>query len=430
MKEKLILTHKTIRIRRSIQTDFNLREFIFKNSNYRRKVWNDFVEAYFNSTKSTNIFNIYDYKSKYYNEVEKPNNIYNEYCTGISEQVMKDFKCALKMIKSNHGKLHFKKFNKFYCSFGVHTKSEIKSSSKLLNTPRLYSRVHIIDDMHISFRENRDKTHYITLREPLFENILAVDNIYYFYDKNEHYYFSEEDIKEISFIHELGKFYISLSINVIYINKVNNSRKKKAGIDLGIHNPLMVYDGKNNISFKMSQKKLNRIHYLERRIKRLQSIMDKKYSINKKLGINPYSKNYYRILKKIRIAWYKIRNIRLDWRRKLSKYIATHYKKIIVDSFKTPDESSHTEIPRSLVKKINRYNRMHGMFLFNESLIHASSKYNCNYIRAPKNTTCTCSYCGHINPHLPLSQRIFKCDKCGYETDRDINAAQNCYASV
>ncbi|WP_313926474.1 zinc ribbon domain-containing protein [Anabaena sp. FACHB-1237] len=37
----------------------------------------------------------------------------------------------------------------------------------------------------------------------------------------------------------------------------------------------------------------------------------------------------------------------------------------------------------------------------------------------------TCSDCGEKKSQLPLSQRVFKCGKCGFECDRDLNAATN-----
>ena len=37
----------------------------------------------------------------------------------------------------------------------------------------------------------------------------------------------------------------------------------------------------------------------------------------------------------------------------------------------------------------------------------------------------TCSCCGSVKAELALSQRLFKCDDCGYEAGRDLNAARN-----
>ena len=36
-----------------------------------------------------------------------------------------------------------------------------------------------------------------------------------------------------------------------------------------------------------------------------------------------------------------------------------------------------------------------------------------------------CSCCGHIKKNLKLSDRIYVCENCGLEIDRDFNASVN-----
>ena len=36
-----------------------------------------------------------------------------------------------------------------------------------------------------------------------------------------------------------------------------------------------------------------------------------------------------------------------------------------------------------------------------------------------------CSRCHHVKEELSLSERVFKCEVCGFECDRDLNAALN-----
>ena len=43
----------------------------------------------------------------------------------------------------------------------------------------------------------------------------------------------------------------------------------------------------------------------------------------------------------------------------------------------------------------------------------------------PKHTSQTCIQCGHISKDNRKEQEIFKCVKCGYEANADVNAAQN-----
>ena len=415
MKYKFIT--KPIVIKIPIHVNDELREFIFKNSNYRRKVWNDFVEEYRRCKECDEKFNPTQYSTKYYNEVEKLSGTYTEYCIGIREQVSKDMKTALELCMQNHGDLHFKKFDRFRCAFKVHTKpTDVKLSSGIT---RFNSRVYIVDNNLLQFRVSEKKTLYIQLKEFLFQDTILDEKEPIFCNKKLHCDFRERDIKEITFLHELGKFYVNLTVEVMYFNIKDKSRKKKAGIDLGIHNPVMLYDGERCLCFRLSKKEITRLYYLERRRRRLQSILDRK---------TYQSMNYYKVLKKYRIAGKKMYNIRLNWRRKLAKKIATTYRKICVDNYSIPTEQDHEITNRYSIRKINAYNRLHGMYYFYQSLIHTCDKYGCKYIEAPTHTTCKCSNCSGINKHLPLSQRIFICEYCGYTIDRDINAAQNCYS--
>ena len=41
----------------------------------------------------------------------------------------------------------------------------------------------------------------------------------------------------------------------------------------------------------------------------------------------------------------------------------------------------------------------------------------------PSSKTCSC--CGNVKKDLKLKDRIYKCDKCGLEIDRDYNASIN-----
>ena len=44
----------------------------------------------------------------------------------------------------------------------------------------------------------------------------------------------------------------------------------------------------------------------------------------------------------------------------------------------------------------------------------------------PSSKTCSC--CGCVKKELKLSQRVYKCENCGFELDRDHNAALNIMA--
>ena len=64
---------------------------------------------------------------------------------------------------------------------------------------------------------------------------------------------------------------------------------------------------------------------------------------------------------------------------------------------------------------------------FRRMLAYKTQWYGSALIVAPRfyPSTKTCSACGHVKDELPLGQRIFRCEACGAEIDRDLNAARN-----
>ena len=48
----------------------------------------------------------------------------------------------------------------------------------------------------------------------------------------------------------------------------------------------------------------------------------------------------------------------------------------------------------------------------------------------PKWTSKTCHKCGSIKADLTLKDRVYICDECGLECDRDYNASINLYALI
>ena len=425
MKSKLI--KKVIAVKRRINITPELREFIFTNINYRRKVYNDFVEE---SRKYENLiqFNPLKFKVSYFNEVEKPNHVYDEMCVDISKQVSRDIMFAKRSMKGNkrlyQSKLRFKKFDPFYGAFKVPARPTYPNGSKF------NSRVYIRDTDLIEFRIRAGEFLFIQLHEPLFHDTTFGNHNYpYYIDEENQYAFRNDCVKEIAFVHELGKFYIVLFMEVYYYRSKDEIPTGKCGIDLGIKNPVTLYDGNKTTVFRMSKRQLKRIAYLERRAKRLQQIMDRKILCNHYYHDTGISKNYRKVQRKFRVTHKKIYNIRLEWRRKLALFIAKNYHKVCIDTFETPTRDSlrSNGLSNISIRKINSAARLHGVYNLYEIIIHDISKYNGKIYDSPKNSTRTCYVCGHLNDKLPLSQRILHCTKCGSEIDRDANAAMNCY---
>lgn len=441
-----------------IETDEYLKSFIFKNINYRRKVYNDFIEE---ARKFEGDNHMYDgfkplkFKTEYFKN-EENNDIYIDHCVGISEQVANDITVALNRVRTENfscknkklSRLQYRTFDKFYGTFKVCNKAMITPTKN----KNISSRIRIIDNETLSFRVRGNYGKYqkemltIHLNESLYKHKVSNDKYPFFIReykvKGENAvecWFDELGIKETTFIHKLGKFYIQLSIEVSYIinDKDIKSRQKKAGIDTGIHNPALLYYGNEYFTdIRMPEKISKKLHYLERRARRYDKIVKIKLYINIKRVERGelksiHTKNYWKIRYKLRKTWSKIVNIKRNWIYTTCKKIVTNFQNICVDRFSQPDNSG---LKGRQKHKYNYINRFHCMCTFNNVLLHMANKYGCIYVNAPEGTTKICSYCGtdYVGDTNDLSIREFmchnnKCDMYNKLVDRDFNAARNCY---
>ncbi len=65
-------------------------------------------------------------------------------------------------------------------------------------------------------------------------------------------------------------------------------------------------------------------------------------------------------------------------------------------------------------------------------LAYKTEWYGSRLIVAPRfdPSTKRCLACGHVKPEMSLAERIFQCEACGAELDRDLNAARNLASPV
>lgn len=450
------LNLKTICIEIPIEPTKYLHKFILDNAYMYHKIRNDFVEE---ANKYIGKYNMYDefdpleFKSTYYRTVEIPEHRYDKYCVGLSEMVSQNFKIAKKSIRTKNrkafdrhmyssiGSFKFKKFDINRYTFRVKLKPKKRS-------PKTESRLKIKDKYNISFTvrsnrhteiDNRDEEIIdIKLKEPLYNDILKADfNNHTYYRKYNSSngiindcMFKLLDIKDICFKYELGNYYIQLFTDVCYcIDKRSRkyTKHKVVGIDTGIRHPITIYDGENVKYIQMPDSISKKIHYLERRIARLQHVNDRKRQYNIEHNIDNNSKNIIKINNKCRKLYKKIVNIKHNWAKCTAKNIVMSYDTIVLDDFEQPYKKLKENIPMKARHRMNYVSLFHCMSYVNDFIIHDADKYGCKYIKSPEDTTRTCSECGYVNAHPKLSDKVIVCSCCGATIERDLNAAKNCY---
>lgn len=187
------------------------------------------------------------------------------------------------------------------------------------------------------------------------------------------------------------------------------------GIDLGIKTLATVSDGTSVPNIKT----FRRVRILNKRLKRLQRKVSRKYCINKCKKHNK-TKNIIKIERQIKLIYRSLRNIRINHIRKFvsdlvkkqPQYIAIedlNVKGMMKNKYLSKDiaNCSFYTIKEQLIRKAKE--RLIAIRLVNR--FYPSSK--------------TCSNCGHYKQNLKLSQRVYHCDSCHEKLDRDFNASLN-----
>ena len=187
------------------------------------------------------------------------------------------------------------------------------------------------------------------------------------------------------------------------------------GVDLGIKTLATVSDGTTVPNIK----DFRRVRILNKRLKRLQRKVSRKYLINKCNKHNK-TKNIIKLERQIKLIYRSIKNIRIN-----------HIRKFVSDLVKQQPEYIAVEDLNVKGMMKNKYRAKDiancSFYTIREHLIrkakerHIAVRLVDRFYPSSK----TCSYCGSYKKDLKLNNRVYCCDNCQEKIDRDFNAAIN-----
>ena len=291
----------------------------------------------------------------------------------------------VKIRKRNRGKLNFKKVGEIQPSFNI--RCDISSDKK---RP---SRIYLKDD---------GKLQIPTLGDVKFGSVREGFDLS-----------CKKQVANISFD---GKYwYLSYTedvetkaVNLLeYIDGI--------GIDLGIKTLVTFSDGTRVPNIKT----FRRVRILQKRLKRLQRKVSRKYLINK---CNKYNKtkNIIKLEKQIKLIHRSIRNIRINHIRKfVSVLVKKQPKYIAIEDLNVKGMMKNKYLAKDIVNC--------SFYTIREHIIRKATEHSIvvRLVDRFYPSSKTCSNCGSYKKDLKLSQRIYSCDICQEEIDRDLNAALN-----
>ena len=241
-------------------------------------------------------------------------------------------------------------------------------------------------------------------------------------------------VKRLLLNKDCGKWHIGF--NVEFQLELPDPRETDVGIDLGVVHSVATSDGQ---FFDLDTK---RIRGLEERVARYQRKLSLNLSARKKLAqlgkAAPFDKHQpsrrRRELKhRIQKLQQKIRNIRLDFRKKLAHTLAHEYGCVYAEDLRvknmTASAKGTVDQPGQRVKQKSGLNRAIlrvGFYELRQAIGWAQKKTGGELCLVdPRNTSRTCPHCGHVSADNRRTQARFHCVCCGFTANADTVGAIN-----
>lgn len=216
-----------------------------------------------------------------------------------------------------------------------------------------------------------------------------------------------------------GRYYVSVLVEQIETEKsqLNNFG---IGIDLGIKDFAICSNGKvfKNIN------KSSQIKKLEKKLKREQRSLSRKYEDYNKLNNNlkevTARQNIQKQELKVQNLYQRLYNIRTDYVNKvISELVRTKPMWITIEDLNVKGMLKNRHFSKAVAQQ--------KFYEFRTKLIAKCKEYGIELRVVDRfyPSSKTCHNCGSVKSDLKLSDRTYHCNECGYTVDRDFNASLN-----
>lgn len=209
-------------------------------------------------------------------------------------------------------------------------------------------------------------------------------------------------ILSASISREADRWYVSLTVERERPDPVA-VQGDPVGVDLGISAFAVLSDGTHLEPLKAYSESLGRLRRLSKAHSRKQK------------GSNNRRKSALRLARLHR----RIRNHRRDFLHKVTTCLAKTKPVIVVEDLNVGGMVRNRHLSRQISDA--------GWSEFRRMLVYKTTWYGSRLVVAPRffPSSKTCSICGAVNEDLRLSDRVYRCPRCGVVLDRDLNAARN-----
>jgi len=193
------------------------------------------------------------------------------------------------------------------------------------------------------------------------------------------------------------------------------------GIDVGLESFAVLSDGTRIEAPKPLARALRLLKRRSKKLSRKQrrTVVEQDPETGEERKRTVFSRNYEKAALGLARLHRRVRNIRRDFLHKITTELAKAKPVLVVEDLNIRGLARNGSLSRSIQDV--------GWGTFRRMLEYKCAWYGARLVVAPRDfpSTRRCSRCGWVGPRIPLSRRVFRCEVCGLEMDRDLNAALN-----
>lgn len=210
-----------------------------------------------------------------------------------------------------------------------------------------------------------------------------------------------------------------ISVGIEYQDHTEKPENCGIGIDLGIKDLAVCSDTKPaNININKTQA----IRRLKKKKRRMQRQISRKYERNRQGNSYSKTENIKKAEKKLLKLSHRLAGIRHNHIHQATTEIINRKPKFIVmEDLNVKGMMKNRHLSQALAEQC--------FYEFQRQIEYKAAWHNIKFIKAdrfyPSSKRCSC--CGTVKSSLKLSDRVYKCSRCGIVIDRDRNAAVNLY---
>lgn len=185
-----------------------------------------------------------------------------------------------------------------------------------------------------------------------------------------------------------------------------SAKGRVVGVDLGLKTAAVIHDGEKSEGVEAPKP-------LKKALKKLRR--EQRKMARRRYG----DKNLRKIVKRVQSVHARVVDVRKDWLNKLTTRLCRENQAVVIENLNVAGMMRNEKLARA-ISDIS-------FGEFRRQMEYKAKLYKTHLVIVDRwfPSSKTCSECGAVKEDLTLAERVFHCGHCGYEADRDENAAVN-----